>query len=78
MAILSGTGLVYVHGTDGSVWKEIWGVSRAIDAIWGGAVGMGLGAWLGAVPIPLDWLVLFSTTQLLSCLQKKQSFSVRS
>jgi hypothetical protein len=37
------------------VWREIWGASLAFDTVWGGTVGMGLGAWLGAVPIPLDW-----------------------
>ncbi|KAI1910999.1 Glycosylphosphatidylinositol (GPI) anchor assembly protein [Ophidiomyces ophidiicola] len=55
MSVLAGTSLVYVHGTDGSVWREIWGASRAIDSIWAAAVGTAVGAWLGAVPIPLDW-----------------------
>ncbi|OJJ33704.1 hypothetical protein ASPWEDRAFT_741657 [Aspergillus wentii DTO 134E9] len=55
MAVLSATALIYVHGVDGSVWKEIWGVSRPADAVWGGALGAGFGAWFGAVPIPLDW-----------------------
>ncbi|PGH04782.1 phosphatidylinositol glycan, class F [Blastomyces parvus] len=55
MSILAGTSLIYVHGTDGAVWQEIWGISHAIDAVWGGTVGVGLGAWFGAVPIPLDW-----------------------
>ncbi|KKZ60860.1 hypothetical protein EMCG_04451 [[Emmonsia] crescens] len=55
MSLLAGTSLIYVHGTDGAVWQEIWGISRAIDAVWGATVGVGLGAWFGAVPIPLDW-----------------------
>ncbi|WEW57346.1 Glycosylphosphatidylinositol (GPI) anchor assembly protein [Emydomyces testavorans] len=55
MSVLAGTSLVYVHGTDGSVWREIWSASRAVDSVWGAAVGTGVGAWLGAVPIPLDW-----------------------
>lgn len=25
------------------------------DGVWGASVGTALGAWLGAVPIPLDW-----------------------
>ena len=25
------------------------------DTVWGTTVGVALGAWLGAVPIPLDW-----------------------
>jgi phosphatidylinositol glycan class F len=54
-AILSSTGLVYVHGVDNSVWREIWAFARPADAVWGGAFGTGVGAWLGAIPIPLDW-----------------------
>lgn len=57
MAILSATGLIYVHGVDGAVWHEIWGVARPGDGVWGGAMGMGIGGWLGAVPIPLDWYI---------------------
>ncbi|OXV10526.1 hypothetical protein Egran_01713, partial [Elaphomyces granulatus] len=54
LAILSSTGLVYVHGVDNSVWREIWAFARPADAVWGGAFGTGVGAWLGAIPIPLD------------------------
>lgn len=46
---------MYVHGVDGSVWKEVWSIARPADAVWGGALGTCLGAWFGAVPIPLDW-----------------------
>ncbi|KAJ5807923.1 hypothetical protein N7474_009192 [Penicillium riverlandense] len=55
MAVLSATALVYVHGVDGAVWKEVWGFARPADIVWGGALGTGLGAWFGAIPIPLDW-----------------------
>ncbi|KAL1968384.1 hypothetical protein VTN77DRAFT_1913 [Rasamsonia byssochlamydoides] len=55
MSLLSVTTLVYVHGVDGAVWKEVWALARPADAVWGGAVGTGVGAWLGAIPIPLDW-----------------------
>ncbi|RMJ24508.1 biosynthesis protein [Aspergillus sp. HF37] len=55
MAVLAVTGLVYAHGVDGHVWSEIWGAAHAADGVWGGALGTGVGAWLGAVPIPLDW-----------------------
>lgn len=59
MSLLSVTPLVYVHGVDGAVWKEVWALYRPADAVWGGAVGTGVGAWLGAIPIPLDWYVSF-------------------
>ncbi|KAL2817088.1 GPI biosynthesis protein family Pig-F-domain-containing protein [Aspergillus granulosus] len=55
MALLSAFPLIYAHGVDGEIWHEIWGASRPADAVWGGALGTCLGAWLGAVPIPLDW-----------------------
>ncbi|KAJ6037406.1 hypothetical protein N7540_001685 [Penicillium herquei] len=55
MALLSSSGLIYVHGIDASVWKEVWGFARPIDAVWGSAFGTVLGAWFGAIPIPLDW-----------------------
>ncbi|KAL4932969.1 PIG-F family protein [Aspergillus undulatus] len=55
MALLSSFPLIYVHGVDGPVWKEIWGAARPADAVWGGALGACFGSWVGAVPIPLDW-----------------------
>lgn len=30
-----------------------------IDEVYGGLIGTVLGAWLGAVPIPLDWYVFY-------------------
>jgi hypothetical protein len=57
MALLASTALIYVHGVDGTAWREVWAFARPADAVWGGALGTALGAWFGAVPIPLDWLV---------------------
>jgi phosphatidylinositol glycan class F len=47
--------LVYVHGVDGSTWQEIIAMLRPIDEVYGCMIGTFLGAWMGAVPIPLDW-----------------------
>ncbi|GAB1198032.1 Glycosylphosphatidylinositol (GPI) anchor assembly protein [Aspergillus pseudonomiae] len=55
MAVLTSTALIYVHGVDGSVWREVWGAKRPADAVWGAALGTCVGAWFGAVPVPLDW-----------------------
>ncbi|KAJ5791144.1 uncharacterized protein N7518_008155 [Penicillium psychrosexuale] len=55
MAVLSATALIYAHGVDRGVWNEVWGIARPADAVWGSALGTGLGAWFGAIPIPLDW-----------------------
>ena len=63
MALLSATALVYAHGVNGHIWKEVWGIARPVDAVWGSALGTGLGAWFGAIPIPLDWYVLCSVAQ---------------
>lgn len=65
MAVLSATALVYVHGVDGSTWREVWGVNRPADAVWGGALGTGVGAWFGAVPIPLDWYACISLLSII-------------
>ncbi|KKK20132.1 hypothetical protein ARAM_004369 [Aspergillus rambellii] len=55
MALLACFPLIYVHGVDGPIWREIWAVSRPVDSVSAGALGTCLGAWFGAVPIPLDW-----------------------
>ena len=55
MALLCVLPLVYVHGVDGVVWRQVWAFERPMDTVWGGALGTAVGAWLGAVPIPLDW-----------------------
>lgn len=66
MAVLTSTALIYVHGVDGSVWKEVWGARRPADAVWGAALGTCVGAWFGAVPIPLDWYFSLSLSLFLS------------
>jgi phosphatidylinositol glycan class F len=55
LALLAIFPLVYVHGSDSMKWREIISAYSPIDEVFGGAVGCFLGAWLGAVPIPLDW-----------------------
>lgn len=39
------------------MWREIAGGMLPFDEVWGSTIGCLLGAWLGAVPIPLDWYV---------------------
>jgi phosphatidylinositol glycan class F len=55
LALLAVYPLVYVHGADSSKWLEVLSAHSPIDEVFGGAVGACIGAWLGAVPIPLDW-----------------------
>ncbi|KAI0430687.1 GPI biosynthesis protein family Pig-F-domain-containing protein [Xylaria sp. FL1042] len=47
--------LFYTRGVVSRDWIEIMSARAPFDEAFGGLVGAGLGAWLGAVPIPLDW-----------------------
>ena len=62
MALLAGFPLTYVHGVSTAAWREIVAAMLPFDDVWGGTIGCLLGAWLGAVPIPLDWYVDHSGT----------------
>ncbi|KAI9874824.1 MAG: Glycosylphosphatidylinositol (GPI) anchor assembly protein [Pleopsidium flavum] len=55
MSLLAGLPLVYVQGVDATKWREVASVYLPFDEVFGGTVGTLLGAWFGAVPIPLDW-----------------------
>jgi GPI ethanolamine phosphate transferase 2/3 subunit F len=47
--------LFYVHGLDSTTWLAIAGLTAPLDETYGGLIGGALGAWLAAIPIPLDW-----------------------
>ncbi|KAF2026851.1 glycosylphosphatidylinositol anchor biosynthesis protein 11 [Setomelanomma holmii] len=55
IALLSTLPLVYVHGVNGETWRQIVALLLPVDEVYGGLIGTVLGAWLGAIPIPLDW-----------------------
>ncbi|KAF1966380.1 hypothetical protein BU23DRAFT_518149 [Bimuria novae-zelandiae CBS 107.79] len=55
IAFLATLPLVYVHGVDGATWREIVALLKPVDEVYGGMIGTVVGAWLGAIPIPLDW-----------------------
>ncbi|ORY17092.1 GPI biosynthesis protein Pig-F [Clohesyomyces aquaticus] len=55
ISLLAVVPLIYVHGVDGEKWREIVACLLPIDEVYGCLIGSVLGAWLGAVPIPLDW-----------------------
>lgn len=46
--------LFYVHGIT-PAWHDVLKFYAPIDEVFGGSVGCLVGAWLGAIPIPLDW-----------------------
>ncbi|KAK4138044.1 PIG-F-domain-containing protein, partial [Trichocladium antarcticum] len=54
-AVLTLLPLFYVHGVDAAAWAAVGGCAAPLDETFGGLVGGVAGAWLGAVPIPLDW-----------------------
>ncbi|KAL2266254.1 hypothetical protein VTJ83DRAFT_5606 [Remersonia thermophila] len=55
MAVLALFPLFFVRGVDGRAWAALGGFAAPLDDTFGGLVGAVVGAWLGAVPIPLDW-----------------------
>lgn len=55
LALLSVFPLFYAHGVDAAAWLAVAGLRAPLDEASGALVGGVLGAWLGAVPIPLDW-----------------------
>ncbi|OTA70319.1 hypothetical protein K449DRAFT_8834 [Hypoxylon sp. EC38] len=55
LAILALFPLFYARGVSSKDWLEILSARAPFDEAFGGLVGACLGAWCGAVPIPLDW-----------------------
>ncbi|KAL8730929.1 MAG: hypothetical protein Q9166_003719 [cf. Caloplaca sp. 2 TL-2023] len=55
MALLMFQPLFYIYGADAVIWREICSAFLPWDGVWGGTVGTAVGAWCGAIPIPLDW-----------------------
>ncbi|KAH6636767.1 GPI biosynthesis protein family Pig-F-domain-containing protein [Chaetomium tenue] len=55
LAVLALFPLFFVHGVDGSAWAVVGSFGAPLDETFGGLLGGVVGAWLGAVPIPLDW-----------------------
>lgn len=55
LSLLTSFPLFYVHGVDATAWLGSASFKAPLDEGYGALLGAGLGAWLGAVPIPLDW-----------------------
>lgn len=58
IALLTSLPLFYVHGVDGAKWTQVAALNAPLDEVFGAALGTLMGAWVGAIPIPLDWYVL--------------------
>jgi len=55
ISLLTSLPLIYVYGVETDKWRRIAALMVPVDEVFGAAVGGCLGAWVGAVPIPLDW-----------------------
>ena len=55
ISLLTVPPLIYIHGLEKEKWRAIIALLLPIDEVYGAVIGTLLGAWIGAVPIPLDW-----------------------
>ncbi len=55
ISLLSLWPLVYTHHADSNKWFLIITVQLPLDELYTSALGTWIGAYLGAIPIPLDW-----------------------
>ena len=62
LALLTIYPLTFTRGWDASKWREVLALTGVIDEALVGALGACLGAWAGAIPIPLGRFFLFYHT----------------
>ncbi|KAL1303834.1 hypothetical protein AAFC00_000291 [Neodothiora populina] len=55
ISLLAVLPLFYVHGVDQPKWMQIAALNAPVDEVFGASSGTLVGAWIGAIPIPLDW-----------------------
>ncbi|KAK4634508.1 Glycosylphosphatidylinositol anchor biosynthesis protein 11 [Fulvia fulva] len=55
LALLTTPHLFYVHGLQVSTWTRLVSLQQPVDEVYGMALGACVGAWIGTIPIPLDW-----------------------
>lgn len=55
ISLLTSLPLFYVHGVDGPKWTQVAALNAPVDEVFGAVLGALVGAWAGAIPIPLDW-----------------------
>lgn len=55
LALLTTPQLYYAHGLDTPTWLRVVSLQLPIDEVYGMSLGACVGAWIGAIPIPLDW-----------------------
>ena len=62
MSLLATLPLYYTHGIDAGAWRAIASLQKVVDETYAGSLGALLGAWIGAIPVPLDWYAILSHT----------------
>jgi phosphatidylinositol glycan class F len=55
LALLTTPQLYYAHGLEAKTWFKIVSLQLPVDELLGMSLGACAGAWVGAIPIPLDW-----------------------
>jgi GPI ethanolamine phosphate transferase 2/3 subunit F len=57
VSVLGFLPIFYTHGVSASAWRDVSAAWLPFDeaGVWGGSVGTFVGAWIGAIPIALDW-----------------------
>jgi GPI ethanolamine phosphate transferase 2/3 subunit F len=55
LALLTTPQLFYAHGLEAETWLRIASLQLPVDEVYGMGLGACAGAWVGAIPIPLDW-----------------------
>ncbi|RMY75969.1 hypothetical protein D0863_02257 [Hortaea werneckii] len=55
LALLTTPQLYYAHGLEAPKWMHLVSLQLPVDEVLGMSLGACVGAWAGAIPIPLDW-----------------------
>ncbi|KAI7218904.1 hypothetical protein KC333_g3283 [Hortaea werneckii] len=55
LALLTTPQLYYAHGLEAPKWMHLVSLQLPVDEVLGMSLGACVGAWVGAIPIPLDW-----------------------
>lgn len=55
LGLLTTPQLFYAHGLATETWLKIASLQLPVDELFGMSLGACVGAWIGAIPIPLDW-----------------------
>lgn len=55
VSLLSTQRLIHKYGLESSVWEKLMSLRIPLNGQYASSIGVWIGLWLGAIPIPLDW-----------------------